>query len=174
MGGTHGSSHRAGNITFKALAHPVSISGVGSGQVCATQAAEIPIRVNGHQERFTAPMVPDSELPAILGHKSLAFLNGIVDTGAQKLVIPGPGGYQVTLSPGSQIINLERTDSGHVLMPVTDSGAARPRNTEWTAYGHRVNVPPPPAPHPVRRPCTSYSTDSRKQLSITDPSIRAS
>ena len=35
------------------------------------------------------------------------------------MIVPGPGGVELLLSPGSRVFALELTDSGHYVLPLT-------------------------------------------------------
>jgi hypothetical protein len=42
----------------------------------------------------------------------------IMDCGSGKLILPGPGGVEVKMSPGSRVFDLELTSSGHWVLPL--------------------------------------------------------
>ena len=44
----------------------------------------------------------------------------IIDTHGQKYIVPGPGGVEMKLSPGSKIYNLKKAMSGHLMLPITN------------------------------------------------------
>ena len=44
----------------------------------------------------------------------------VLDPAQLKYFVPGPGGYSITLSPGSKVYELERAQSGHLMLPVTE------------------------------------------------------
>ena len=46
-------------------------------------------------------------------------MKSILIRDANKLVIAGPGGVKMQLSPGSQILQFEQSQSGHMPLPVT-------------------------------------------------------
>ncbi|CAK8991858.1 Uncharacterized protein SCF082_LOCUS2835 [Durusdinium trenchii] len=62
---------------------------------------------------YTAPMIDQSMLPPLLGNRTLRRMQSLIDCGNGRLVIPGPGGMELRLSPGSKVYELELTDSGH-------------------------------------------------------------
>ena len=69
-----------------------------------------------------------SELPALLGLQSMQSNNGVVETGAQqkRLSFPGPGGYEITWSPGTIHFDLESAPSGHLLIRVDNYDKLKP------------------------------------------------
>ena len=66
---------------------------------------------------FTAPEIPDSELPALLGGRSLENLKVLLGCANNCMYLVGPGGYELRLSPGSRKLNLERSSGGHWMLP---------------------------------------------------------
>jgi hypothetical protein len=102
------------------LANPISIEGVGTGANQAVQQFSAPVACkNGDRASFTSPIVPNSDLPALWGLSSLERVKAIIDTAGRRLILPGPGGYRLQLSPGSRTHILEKADSGHLLLPCT-------------------------------------------------------
>ena len=84
------------------MARPISIEGVGAGTSQCTHEALVPIALeDGTQASFRCPVVPQSEIPALLGLKSLQSMRELIDVHGRKPVLPGPGGYKLPLSPGS-------------------------------------------------------------------------
>ena len=101
----------------------LSVEGVGKQSQTASQAQRVPLHlkdVDGKfvQGSFTAPVIEDSDLPPLLGLRSLQRMSSILDIGARKLYLPGPGGCQVKCSPGTRVFDLEMSPSGHLILPV--------------------------------------------------------
>ena len=70
--------------------------------------------------QFRAPIIPDSDVPGLLGLTSLSQKAAFLDTSGKRLILPGPGGIELKLSPGTLCIQLESSPSGHLLMPVSE------------------------------------------------------
>ena len=70
---------------------------------------------------YGAPIISGTgkRLPILLGLKSLSEKKAIfeMEQGKEYLTFPGPGGYEVKVSPGSARIPLQRAMSGHVMAP---------------------------------------------------------
>eukprot|EP00439_Symbiodinium_sp_Y106_P053403 s1276_g7.t1 len=112
------------------LSSPMSIAGVGQGTQQCTWAVRLPIGVpavcEGEERNarcsFEAPVVGGSGagLPALLGLRSLRSKNAILVLSERdedlKLIIPGPGGWEYQLSPGSVEHPLTTAPSGHLLL----------------------------------------------------------
>lgn len=105
---------------YSTLKRPIDIGGVGKhNQLASTQVA-VPVAFeSGDRSIFKAPIVPDSELPALLGLEMMEQHCMIVDVKNQRLIVPGPNGYRMSLSPGSKSFVLKKAMSGHLLLPCT-------------------------------------------------------
>lgn len=101
----------------------LSVEGVGSGESRIDSEATLPIKISGNPiSTFKTNVVGDSELPGLLGLKSLCRMQSVIDVYNRKLYLIGPGGYKIVLSPGSQTLNLEPAASGHLMLPCTEYG----------------------------------------------------
>ena len=80
---------------------------------------------------FTTPTIPNSDLPGLLGLDSLESMSAIVDFGARKMYIPGPGGVEMpkALPPGTDTFQLQKAPSGHLLLPCTNFGSGANRQS---------------------------------------------
>ena len=98
--------------------NPISLEGVGSGSSQAGKHAVLPIcTADGVQGQFSSIVVQNSDLPALLGLQSIESREGVIDTKNHRMIYPGPGGIHYTLSPGSVVFKLEKSLSGHLLLP---------------------------------------------------------
>ena len=98
---------------------PLTVEGVGAGsQECREQARVPMILETGDSGTFVAPVIPDSDVPALLGMVTLENRRALVDVAGRKLHFLGPGEY--TLPPGTTTLNLEKTESGHLMLPITE------------------------------------------------------
>ena len=104
-----------GNISYRALDHPQVVGGVG-GQPMATQRATIPIEVDEMPSTFTADVVPDSDLPALWGIRSMKDKGAIIDTGNNKLYLPGPSGITIKPHEDTRVIDITPAQTGHLMM----------------------------------------------------------
>ena len=101
------------------MSHPLTVEGVGAGsQECREQARVPMILETGDSGTFVAPVIPDSDVPALLGMVTLENRRALVDVAGRKLHFLGPGEY--TLPPGTTTLNLEKTESGHLMLPITE------------------------------------------------------
>ena len=108
---------------------------------------ECPVAVPRHDGTagggtFTAPVVQGagSDLPALLGLRSLEQQRAIIDTGNRTLILLGPGEVEITLPPGSVRVPLEKAPSGHLVMVIDEyerlaatKGGLAPRTTHFLA-----------------------------------------
>ena len=179
------SGARAGKKpTYKKRPKPLSVSGVGHGSQQCNYDCHLPIalrhdRTNdvSHGE-ITLPAVQGSDMPGLLGNQSLIDNKAIWDFENMKLYFVGPGEYDLekALPPGTDVFQLERAPSGHIVLPICefDGSPSKPehtltlmtrrgnsggRPTEAEASSSSSRVPPPPAAPPVL-PSTSDSQPS--------------
>ena len=129
-------------VTQKALHKPLSVQGVGNGSQEAGYSQEVKFHVESETAdavtgSFVSPIVENSELPPLLGLKSLRRCQAILDTQNQKLILPGPGGIEMKMSPGTLVLPLEMSESGHLILPLhplhdmKSSQDSRTRNLEF-------------------------------------------
>ncbi|CAK0874738.1 unnamed protein product, partial [Prorocentrum cordatum] len=126
---------------FEPAAHPVVVNGVGKGGQQAAHQAVVPIQLNEEPAEFRAPclMGDGAGVPALRGLRSQRQSRAIIDTGGNAVLIPGPGGFSMTLSPGSKVIRCENAISGHMMIPVSDFEEQDKEmiksSTKWVLYG---------------------------------------
>ena len=68
---------------------------------------------------FSAPMIPSSPCPALLGLKSLTEHRAVLDLSEQRLILL-PKDTPIEAPPGSEVYALERSSTGHLLLPIDD------------------------------------------------------
>ena len=107
------------------LSKALNLEGVGQGSNSAEQQIVTPVAfAGGHRGEFCTPVVAGSELPALWGFRSMASKKCLIDTHNRKLYMPGAGGYKLALSPGSVTLNLEVSESGHLMLPCSEWSTA--------------------------------------------------
>ena len=58
-------------------------------------------------------------------------LRTLIDTFTGKMFLVGPGGYEIRLSPGSEVHSLEESPAGHLMLPCSRlGGQQRQQRTE--------------------------------------------
>ena len=107
----------------KRLSKQMSVEGVGKQAQVAQHEEEVTIGFRDeegkiHVGKFSAPVIEESALPPLWGRQSLAAQRAVLDLGNNRLVIPGPGGLEMRLSPGSMALPLTLSESGHLLLEV--------------------------------------------------------
>jgi hypothetical protein len=96
----------------------LSVEGVGQKANEASDAVVMPICLeDGYTGTFSSAVIPDSELPALLGLSSISKLKGLIDTQHKQIIFVGPGGYKLSLSPGSKVYQLYSAPTGHLMLP---------------------------------------------------------
>ena len=110
-------------LEHRTLDKPLPVEGVGKSAQVANKSACVSMSVRSalgqvNDATYTAPIIPDSMLPPLLGNKTLRKMQVILDCGSGKMIIPGPGGIEVKMSPGSHVYELELSNSGHWILPL--------------------------------------------------------
>jgi len=105
-------------------ASPLEVGGVGKGTQKCFKELLIPTAlrssdgsVNGGT--YTAPMIPKSACPALLGLKSLMSHRAVLDLATNRLILM-PEGSEVEVPPGAEVLPLEQAETGHLLLPIDD------------------------------------------------------
>ena len=115
----HGSS-------VKQLDRPFGIEGVGQGTNNVQQSAVIPIALqHGIVGTFTTNVVAQSPIPALCGLNPMISQRTILDLVNGKMILLGEGGYNLNLSPGSVVLDLERAPTGHLILPTSEWSKAK-------------------------------------------------
>ena len=109
----------------KPMRRSIGVEGVGSNSQEAKDevimpGAAVDVRGLSHQISYQAPVVPDSNIPALWGQRSLARQRSILDMVNRKLYLCGPGRIQFTPPPGTSVFNLEMSQSGHLMLPISE------------------------------------------------------
>ena len=84
---------------------------------------------NGRLDGYRAPELPESKTPALLGRIAMRAKRVLLDTFTGKFFMVGPGGYELKLSPGSEVYDTEDNQAGHVMLPCSQfRDASRQQN----------------------------------------------
>jgi len=80
-------SKQAGeSAVLRPLASPMSVEGVGKSMQTAKQAGQVAVGVEGQVGTYIAPVIPDSDLPPLLGLRTLEGRQAILDVGNKRLI----------------------------------------------------------------------------------------
>ena len=105
---------------------PLQVAGVGHGTQGAKYDVNIPVALKTaagdfKDGNFDAPCIADSDIPGLLGLRSLEENRSLLDTVNSKLYFLGPGDYDLMamLPPGTECYDLQKSTSGHLILPMT-------------------------------------------------------
>ena len=110
--------------SVKEMTSQLEVGGVGVGTQRCHQEVTVPLALEATdgatvRASFTAPTIPNSSCPALLGLKSLVDHNAVLDLGNRKLILM-PKGAQLEPPIGSEVYSLEQASSGHLLLPIAE------------------------------------------------------
>ena len=103
--------------------------GVGNGQVESTYSISVPIALGDRNHIYTAGILGGGGegVPALMGIPDMASLGAIIDCKRGKSLLPGPGGVQISASPGTSEVQMRR--ESHWLLEVDPPfSKGRPRS----------------------------------------------
>ena len=108
---------------------PLSVTGVGHGSQQCTHNCKLPVmlrKTDGTYSPgvFETPVVPNSELPGLLGLHSMRNASAVLDMANLRLHLCGPGDIQLNLPAGTESYQLEVSPSGHLVLPCSNFAAA--------------------------------------------------
>ena len=112
---------------YRQRERPLLVNGVGSGSAPCYKTLEVPVSVK-YGNAKNAQVIPyqaniaegcGSKLPAILGLDSMTEKDAvlILRNGKRCMAFPGRGGYRIEWSPGTKLLPLETSPSGHLVIP---------------------------------------------------------
>ena len=108
-------------VTKSEMTDTLVVEGVGAGSQSCTERAHVPMALEtGDQATFSTPIIPNSDVPALLGMKTLEAKRAVIDVTGRKLYLLGPGDWKPQLPTGTIELNLEKSESGHLMLPITE------------------------------------------------------
>jgi len=114
------------DLKYTSLVEPSGISGVGKGVIPVNHAVTVPIGIPGTgQSNFKGLVLPSSQVPALLGLKSMQKKHTILDLREGHLhmwTADKESDLEIRSKPGASgvsRIQLEQAASGHLLLPCT-------------------------------------------------------
>ena len=112
---------------FEVLPKRLNIDGVGKEASKCTRTGIVPLVLSdGRLASYRAPMIDESPVPALLGLTSMTDHRVILDLINNKYIMIGPGGYELKLSPGSNVLDMERAPTGHLMLPASEWHKCKP------------------------------------------------
>jgi len=117
------------------IGSPIKVGGVGKEAQTCVDRGRLPCGLeDGTLGLFEGSIVPDSDLPGLLGNQTQRAQRVILDVGNGKYLIPGPGRVQIQLPKGSKVLNLGLSRSGHWMLPITHYNKLNPKDRTRLAF----------------------------------------
>lgn len=98
----------------------------------------LPICIEDDGGEYRAPVLTGdgANAPGIWGLRSQKAMRELIDTGVNSIILPGPGGFEINLSPGSRVVRCDNAVSSHMMVPVSEiEGRSMKSTTKWMLYG---------------------------------------
>ena len=110
---------------FRRREKALRVGGVGSGTQTAELDAKFSLGINQRIQdtaypkfaEFAGPVLPNSDVPGIIGQSSLKANRVILDCFNLRMYTIGPGECSINLPPGSEIYDLVESGEGHLMLP---------------------------------------------------------
>ena len=117
--------------TAAPLTNALSIGGVGKGTSVCQESVILPVAFSdGVSGTYGCSVVPESEIPGLLGFDSMERRRVLIDTFNGKLYEVGPGGYDIVLSPGSRMLPMTKAPTGHPMLPISCWDVVKPGDSQ--------------------------------------------
>ena len=99
--------------------------GVGHGSQGCTHDCQLPVMLRQENGTYTsgifeAPIVPNSDLPGLLGLRSMQKARVVLDLTSNRMHLCGPGAVELSLPSGTETYQLETAPSGHLVLPCSN------------------------------------------------------
>ena len=145
---------------------PLQVRGVGTGSQECPFDCKLPISLKKDGEdkavrgTITLPSIPHSMVPGLMGLKAMEDNRTILDITTGKMYFCGPGNYDLlaALPSGTDVFQMEKAPSGHLVLPCCEYKRPAQGNetlTLWSRNSQTAStapvprtVPPPPSAPP--------------------------
>jgi hypothetical protein len=122
--------------TTKTLNTKVVLGGVGTGTQESNIEVTVPCEVSGKKTDFKATVLKNSDIPAILGMKTMQDNHGILDLRNKRLIFPKkPSDVKITIAEDTAVYQLEQAPGGYFMLPCTPGS-----NTLVRPQDYQVNT----------------------------------
>jgi len=115
-------AQQAGQGTdFQDMRSILNVDGVGAGSSSCSKVVTVPIVLSdGRLASYKAPMIDGSEVPPLLGLESMKQHRVLLDLVHNKFIMVGQGGFDLKLSPGSTVLQMQKAKTGHLMLPASE------------------------------------------------------
>ena len=106
------------------MQQPRVVQGVGHGQQTTTHEVILATGTNdvegvNHISRYRAPCLKDSNVPGLMGIKSLKMEDALIRCKTGEMWFLGQGGVDIRVSPGTKHFQMKEAPGGHCMLPVS-------------------------------------------------------
>ena len=121
-----GDAHGIAKPKSRKRKNALRVGGIGSGCQQADYDAKFNIGVSQRFDEYTsrpkfaefaAAVLKGSDVPGIIGQRSLKANRVLLDCFNLRMYTVGPGDTEIVLPPGSEMYDLEESREGHLMLP---------------------------------------------------------
>ena len=96
----------------------VTLGGVGTGTQESEHDVHVPCLISGEDVEYKATVLDNSDIPAILGMKTMQERNGILDLRNKRFIFPThKDDVQTTIKSDTRVYQLTRAPGGYFMLP---------------------------------------------------------
>ena len=97
----------------------VILGGVGTGTQESKTEVTVPCEI-GKKTNYKATVLHNSDIPAILGMKTMQENHGVLDLRTKRLIFPKkPDDIQITIAEDTDVYQLQQAPGGYLMLPCT-------------------------------------------------------
>ena len=111
---------KAGRPTHvrKRLPQNITLGGVGKNTQTATHEVVVHTMIDGMNTKFEATVLEDSDIPAILGMRSMQEKHGVIDLRNNRLLLPDdPADIKIVVKNKCKVFQLRQAPGGYLMLP---------------------------------------------------------
>ena len=169
----HAAKHGA-NPEYSLRSKPLIVRGVGHGSQECHYECRLPIAFKKDGEEasirgtINAPSIANSLVPGLMGLKAMEDNRTILDIVTGKIYFCGPGDYDLmtALPAGTDVFQMEKAPSGHLVLPCCEFHKPRTNQSSLTlvtSMQQRKTGGAPRTPPPSFPPVLPPSVNSRQE-----------
>ena len=105
---------------------------MGTGTQDSTHEVAVPCTIDDEIVTYKATVLENSDIPAILGMKSMQKMNSVIDTRHKRLIcLDDPRDCVITLKNTAKVYQLQQAPGGYLMLPCSPGSTSVCRPNEY-------------------------------------------